>query len=223
VNSTRSTAGAFSPRWFGSGEDVGWLPATDAAVNLVIRERPASPAVFGVGSTATPAILIPRPITRRIMEPVTVAVHTTEGLVAADTAAVLTEAGMVEVLAAAIIDFPTRKFRWPNKSRLLANPSYAFPSPPPLTFPLPRGSVRGVASTTENRMNAKMAAKLILMGSFIVAVADLLQGHDILTTIALLALFLFVVAKVVFAIISRRGGPSQGGGGFTTAWATANI
>jgi hypothetical protein len=61
-------------------------------------------------------------------------------------------------------------------------------------------------------MNAKMAAKLILTGSLIVTVGNLLRGHDTLTAIALLALFLIAVGKVVFAIISRHGGPSQGGG-----------
>jgi hypothetical protein len=62
-------------------------------------------------------------------------------------------------------------------------------------------------------MNAKMAAKLILTGSFIVAVGYWLRGHDILTAIALLALFVIAVGKVLFAIISRRGGPSHCGGG----------
>jgi hypothetical protein len=62
-------------------------------------------------------------------------------------------------------------------------------------------------------MNAKMAAKLVLMGSLIVAIGYWLRGHDILTAIALLGLFLITVVKVIFAIISRRGGPSHGGGG----------
>jgi len=63
-------------------------------------------------------------------------------------------------------------------------------------------------------MNWRMAIKLIALGSLIVAVAYLLRGHDLLTGAALLALFAFVVAKVIFAIIYRRGHrPPPGSGG----------
>ena len=61
-------------------------------------------------------------------------------------------------------------------------------------------------------MNAKIVIKLALVGAFMVAVAYWLRGHDILTGLALLLLFLVVVAKVVGAIISRCGGSSPSGG-----------
>jgi len=64
-------------------------------------------------------------------------------------------------------------------------------------------------------MKIQVAAKLVLLGSFIVAVGCWLRGHDILTGVALLLLFVVVLAKVVFAIISRPGSdlPPSGGGG----------
>jgi len=64
-------------------------------------------------------------------------------------------------------------------------------------------------------MKTKIAVKLVLLGSLIVAVAYWLRGHDILNGAALLFLFVAVLAKVVFAIISRPGSdlPPGGGGG----------
>lgn len=60
-----------------------------------------------------------------------------------------------------------------------------------------------------------MAIKLTVAGISLVAVAYCLRGHDILTGIALLVLFLVAVVKVVFAIIARRdnGFPPGDGGG----------
>jgi len=62
-------------------------------------------------------------------------------------------------------------------------------------------------------MNVKIATKIILTGVLIVAVAYWLRGHDLLTGLAVLVLFLIVIAKVVCAIVSRRGGSSSGSGG----------
>jgi len=61
-------------------------------------------------------------------------------------------------------------------------------------------------------MNAKMVIKLTLLGALIVTVFSCLRGHDILTGLALLLLFLIAVATVVSAIISHRGGSSSCGG-----------
>jgi len=60
-----------------------------------------------------------------------------------------------------------------------------------------------------------MIIKLVVMGGLIVAVGRLLHGHDILTGIALVLLFLWAVAKVIAAIVVRRRGepPSGGDGG----------
>ena len=59
-----------------------------------------------------------------------------------------------------------------------------------------------------------MAIKLTVLGVLIVAVGHWLRGHDILTGVAMLLLFLVVLAKVVAAIISRTdGGPAPGNGG----------
>jgi hypothetical protein len=63
-------------------------------------------------------------------------------------------------------------------------------------------------------MTIRMAIKLTILGVLIVAVFYWLRGHDILTGVAMLVLFLAVVAKVVAAIISRpEGGPPLGNGG----------
>lgn len=61
-------------------------------------------------------------------------------------------------------------------------------------------------------MNTKIAIKIAVVGAFIVAAAYWLRGHDILTGLALLLLLLVAVAKMVGAIISRRGGSSPDGG-----------
>ena len=64
-------------------------------------------------------------------------------------------------------------------------------------------------------MKLQMIIKLVVLGGLIVAVGRLLHGHDILTGIALVLLFLWAVAKVIAAIVVRRKGepPSGGGGG----------
>ena len=64
-------------------------------------------------------------------------------------------------------------------------------------------------------MKSRMIIKLVVLGGLIVAVGRLLHGHDILTGIALVLLFLWEVAKVIAAIVVRRRGepPSDGGGG----------
>ena len=63
-------------------------------------------------------------------------------------------------------------------------------------------------------MKPKTVIKLVVMGGLIVAVGRLLQGHDVLTGIALVLLFLWTVAKVIAAIVvRRRGGPPGSGGG----------
>ena len=62
-------------------------------------------------------------------------------------------------------------------------------------------------------MKPQMIIKLVVMGGSIVAVGRLLHGHDVLTGIALVLLFLWAVAKVIPAIGVRwRGGPPSGGG-----------
>jgi hypothetical protein len=60
-------------------------------------------------------------------------------------------------------------------------------------------------------MNAKILTKLALVGALIVTVAYWLRGYDLLTGLGLVLLFLFVVAKVVGAVIARRGGSSASG------------
>jgi len=64
-------------------------------------------------------------------------------------------------------------------------------------------------------MRPQMIIKLVVMGGLIVAVGQLLRGHDVLTGIALVLLFLWAVAKVIAAIVVRRRcePPSGGGGG----------
>ena len=63
-------------------------------------------------------------------------------------------------------------------------------------------------------MKPQMIIKLVLLGALIVAVGQLLRGHDVLTGIALVMLFLWAVAKVIAAIVARRrGSPPFGGGG----------
>src|SRR5262245_3566033 len=64
-------------------------------------------------------------------------------------------------------------------------------------------------------MKPQMIFKLVVMGGLIVAVGQLLHGHDVLTGIALVLLFLWAVAKVIAAIVVRRRGepPGSGGGG----------
>ncbi|MDB6026533.1 MAG: hypothetical protein JWM68_2756 [Verrucomicrobiales bacterium] len=58
-----------------------------------------------------------------------------------------------------------------------------------------------------------MVVKLTLLGTLIVSVFSCLRGHDMLTGLALLLLFLFAVVAVLSTIISRRGGSSASGGG----------
>ena len=63
-------------------------------------------------------------------------------------------------------------------------------------------------------MTTKMAIKLTVLGVLIVAVGNWLRGHEILTAVAMLLLFLVVLAKVVAAFISRpESGPGPGNGG----------
>jgi hypothetical protein len=54
-------------------------------------------------------------------------------------------------------------------------------------------------------MKTRMLIKLILTGTAIVLAGHWLKGHDLLTDIALTALFLLVSAKLIFAFIHRRG------------------
>jgi len=62
-------------------------------------------------------------------------------------------------------------------------------------------------------MKPQMIIKLVVMGGLIVAVGRLLHGHDVLTGIALVLLFLWAVAKVIaVVVVRRRGGPPFGGG-----------
>ena len=65
-------------------------------------------------------------------------------------------------------------------------------------------------------MKLQMIIKLVVLGGLIVAVGRLLRGHDVLTGIALVLLFLVAVAKVIGAIVVRRRDepPSGGGGGW---------
>ena len=63
-------------------------------------------------------------------------------------------------------------------------------------------------------MAAKMAAKLAIVGALIVTIASLLHGHDILTAVAMLLLFLVVLTKIVAAFALRPpGGSAPGNGG----------
>src|SRR5262245_21044536 len=55
-------------------------------------------------------------------------------------------------------------------------------------------------------MKALMASKLVMFAALILAAAWLLRGHDLLTGVALSLLFIFVTAKIAFAIIARRCG-----------------
>ena len=61
-------------------------------------------------------------------------------------------------------------------------------------------------------MKPQMIIKLVVMGGLIVALGQLLRGHDVLTGIALVLLFLVAVAKVIAAIVVRRRGGLPGGG-----------
>ena len=68
-------------------------------------------------------------------------------------------------------------------------------------------------------MKLQMIIKLVVMGGLVVAVGRLLHGHDILTGIALVVLFLWAVAKVIAAmVVRRRGEPPSGGGGGGGSW-----
>ena len=58
-----------------------------------------------------------------------------------------------------------------------------------------------------------MIIKLVFLGALIVAVGQLLRGHDVLTGIALVLLFLWAVARVIAAIVVRRRGEPPSGGG----------
>ena len=62
-------------------------------------------------------------------------------------------------------------------------------------------------------MKPQMIIKLVVMGGLIVGVGQLLRGHDVLTGIALVLLFLWAVAKVIAAIVRQKGGPPSDGGG----------
>ena len=62
-------------------------------------------------------------------------------------------------------------------------------------------------------MKLQMIINLVLLGALIVAVGQLLRGHDVLTGTALVLLFLWAVAKVIAAIVVRRKGEPPSGGG----------
>lgn len=62
-------------------------------------------------------------------------------------------------------------------------------------------------------MTLRTGVKLFAFGALIVAIGNLLRGHDILTAVAMVLLFLFVVAKVVAALIFRPGSWSAPGDG----------
>ena len=60
-------------------------------------------------------------------------------------------------------------------------------------------------------MNIRMLVKLIALGTPIVLIGNWLHGHDVLTGIAISALFLLVSAKIIFALVHRRSsGPTDG-------------
>jgi hypothetical protein len=59
-------------------------------------------------------------------------------------------------------------------------------------------------------MNMRMFIKLIFLGTLIVLLGNWLKGHDVLTGIVLTTTFLLVSAKIIFALIHRRGsGPGD--------------
>jgi hypothetical protein len=60
-------------------------------------------------------------------------------------------------------------------------------------------------------MKTKMVLKIILMGCVILGVFRLLRGHDLLTGLAVISLFVWAVASLVLALISRRKGNSGSG------------
>jgi len=65
-------------------------------------------------------------------------------------------------------------------------------------------------------MKTRFAAKLLLVGTFIVVLGYGLRGHDILTAIFVTALFLTTAAKIAFALFARRSRrlpPGRGGVG----------
>ena len=62
-------------------------------------------------------------------------------------------------------------------------------------------------------MKARMVIKLVALGTLILVVARLLQGHDVLTGIALVSLATLVAAKIVIALAQGRNGRSGGGTG----------
>ncbi len=58
-----------------------------------------------------------------------------------------------------------------------------------------------------------MTIKLVVLGVLLTLAGNWLQGHDVLTAVSLMLLFLLVVAKIVFAVIShRRSLPPTSGG-----------
>jgi hypothetical protein len=64
-------------------------------------------------------------------------------------------------------------------------------------------------------MKLQTFIKLVVLGALIVVIFQLLRGHDVLTGIALVLLFLVALTKLIFAVIHRRRrGPSSGGGGW---------
>ena len=61
-------------------------------------------------------------------------------------------------------------------------------------------------------MNTRMALKLVVLAILIVALFQMLQGHDFLTGLALVLALTWVVAKITFAIIAHRCGSGPAGG-----------
>jgi hypothetical protein len=57
------------------------------------------------------------------------------------------------------------------------------------------------------------ALKLLCLGTVITVIGICLRGHDILTGVALYALALLVMLKILFALRARRGGGFGPGGG----------
>ena len=61
-------------------------------------------------------------------------------------------------------------------------------------------------------MKPRMVIKPVALGTLILAVARLLQGHDVLTGIALVSLALLVAGKIVTALVHSRNRRSGGSG-----------